>query len=116
MRVEVRCLGRKHVAGPAFLLGSAMSETYVHLFYDDKHGCLRDAGAEPLSFYGGIAPSVGDLIVDRNVPSGRDRSDPSHRTIHKVVARYIIPGAMAHIHLVIESRQGTHRERQILGD
>jgi hypothetical protein len=92
-----------------------MTETYVHLFYDDGHGCLRDAGAEPLSSYGGTVPVVGDLIVDRNVGKGMDRSDARNRTIHEVVARYIIPGEATHIHLVIEGRRGTYREREIVG-
>jgi predicted sugar kinase len=93
-----------------------MSETYVHLFYDDGYGCLRDAGAQPLSFYGGTAPAVGDLVVEKGVEKGVDRTDVRNRTIHKVVARYFIPGDTAHIHLVIESRRGTHREREIVGD
>jgi hypothetical protein len=95
---------------------SRMTETYVHLFYDDGHGCLRDAGAEPLSFYGGMVPVVGDLIVDRNVEKGMDRGDARNRTIHEVVARYIIPGEITHIHLVIEGRRGTYREREIVGE
>jgi hypothetical protein len=93
-----------------------MSEAYVHLFYDDGHGCLRDAGAEPLSMYGGAAPGVGDLIIDKNVGRGLDRGDARNRTVHEVVARYFIPGEVTRIHLVIESRRGTWREREILGE
>lgn len=93
-----------------------MTEAFVHLFYDDGHGCLRDAGARPLAAYGGSVPAVGDLIVDPHVAKGADRHDPRVRDLHEVVARYIIPGEVAHIHLVIETRRGTHREREILGD
>jgi hypothetical protein len=93
-----------------------MSETFVHLFYDDHHGCLRDAGSQSLSFYGGMAPAVGDLIVDPVLAKGADRNDPKNRTIHEVVARYFIPGEITHIHLVIESRPGSHQEREIMGE
>jgi predicted sugar kinase len=93
-----------------------MSEAFVHLFYDDGHGCLRDAGAEPLSSYGGTVPALGDFIVEKGVEKGLDRGEVRYRTIHKVVARYFIPGETAHIHLVIESRRGTHREREVVGE
>jgi hypothetical protein len=93
-----------------------MSETYVHLFYDDGYGCLRDAGAETISFYGGTVPAIGDFIVEKDVEKGLDRDDVRNRTIHTVVARYFIPGDVAHIHLVIESRHGTLREREIVAE
>jgi hypothetical protein len=93
-----------------------MSETYVHLFYDDGHGCLRRFGTEPLSSYGGAVPAVGDLLVEKSVAKGLDRNDVKNRTVHRVVARYFIAGDETHIHLVIEDRAGTHQEREILGE
>jgi hypothetical protein len=93
-----------------------MSETYVHLFYDDGYGCLRDAGAEPISVYGGTVPAIGDFIVEKGVEKGLDRNNVSNRTMHTVVARYFIPGEVTRIHLVIESRHGIHLEREIVAE
>ncbi len=93
-----------------------MSETHVHLFYDDGHGCLRRFGTGLLSSYGGVVPAVGDLIVEPHVAKGLDRGDAHNRTLHKVVARYFIAGEEPHINLVIEDRSGMRHEREILGD
>jgi len=93
-----------------------MSEPNVHLFYDDGHGCLRKFGTVPLSAYGGVVPIVGDLLVEPVVTKGLDRADARNRTVHKVVARYFVPGEVGQIHLLIEDRPGMHQEREILGD
>jgi hypothetical protein len=93
-----------------------MSETYVHLFYDDDHGCLRRFGSKPLSAYGGVVPAVGDLVVEPDVAKGLDRHDVHNRIVHKVVARYFIPGDAPQVNLVIEDRTATRLEREILGD
>ncbi len=72
-----------------------------------------------LEDYGGVAPSVGDLIIAAGHVVGADRQDPKNRTIYEVVARYFSPtedqSMSPMVDLVVTAREGTFNEINILG-
>lgn len=66
----------------------------------------------------GIAPNIGDLIVDPGVPQGRDRTQPANRSVYEVKKRYFLPSDgknPAFINLIVSERKGRKPEANILG-
>lgn len=90
------------------LIGLFMQRNGYHEKFDDYD----------LEALGGTVPTVGDLIVDPGVLQGRDRSEPTNRTVYEVAARYFHPrttdSEYVLISLLVKERQGREDERSIL--
>ena len=91
--------------------------TAIRIHIIDEAGVIFDAGNEfNLKELADTVPAVGDLIVDPGVLQGRDRRDPSNRTILEVVARYFLPGAHqndVYVAVVVKERVALERESVI---
>ncbi|HEV7229392.1 hypothetical protein [Brevundimonas sp.] len=82
--------------------------------YETKY---EDYGIEN---FGGVVPSVGDIIVSPGVTRGADRNDPDNRTLYVVKERYWLPSTgekdPVRLGLVVATRTGMMKEVNVLGD
>ena len=87
----------------------------IHMI--DEAGMIFDSGHEfDLKELADTVPAVGDTIVDPGVPQGKDRRDPTNRTILEVVARYFLPGAHqndVYVAVVVKDRPAVEKEAVI---
>ena len=95
-----------------------MTEIAFRLYTRNEHGELEDMRHEfNLSDFGGIAPVLGDLIVDPGVIGGMDRLRYDNRTVYRVKERYFLPGKgspdIVWIVLVVEDRCGDREESSL---
>ncbi len=89
----------------------------IYFMYAD--GTLHREGSEyPLSFFGGVLPASGDLILNDGVLDGSDRRKPESRTIWEVKRRLFnvcdLGGDV--IGLVVEERPMEMTEANLLPD
>ena len=95
------------------------------LLFEDEDGNIKDTEHDyGLEDFGGIPPSVGDLIVDPWVEGGLDRRKPENRKIMVVEKRYIQPRSdpgpdgttsedVYYVNLVVRSRKALEVERLV---
>lgn len=69
-----------------------MTDTVIRLHYRTASNKIEDAQQDfDLESFGGIVPSVGDMILDPGVAVGKDRNDRNNRRMLTVVQRVFNP-------------------------
>lgn len=96
-----------------------MADPVIRLYERNGAGLQEIQGLGwQLSDFSGVAPVVGDCIINSGVQSGRDRTDPIERTVYEVVARWLgenggtQPGEVV-IHLEVRERLGKADEQNV---
>lgn len=92
-------------------------ETQIIILDDEGTDYAYNRESYELADFGGVVPSVGDLITYAGVRQGLDRTVMSNRRVRQVIRRYFAPDqGTAKIYLVVTSRPGVEVERNALGD
>ncbi|RYF23256.1 MAG: hypothetical protein EOO77_02430 [Oxalobacteraceae bacterium] len=83
--------------------------TCIRVLHRDRNGKVSDFGNDfdPEHFAGQV-PTIGDMILNPGVPSGKDHHDPRNREIWTVVGRVFNPrDNKDYVSLIVESRDCT---------
>jgi hypothetical protein len=93
-----------------------VTDAIIRIHVRGPEGVIEQTGEdfEPEDF-GGFLPGIGDLILAPGAAAGADRSEPSTRTMLKVVGRVF--GAADNLNgiaLIVEERTVTPEEQALL--
>ena len=93
-----------------------MVEPTIRIFFRDGKGDFEDGrpGYESSAF-GGVLPSIGDMILDPGVRGGLDRKVGANRLFLTVVGRVFYPSEEGRcVALIVEERTPTKKEQALL--
>lgn len=93
------------------------NDVTIRIHYRLADGSIEDAVQDyGLEHFGGILPSIGDVILEPGVAAGLDRRAPENRTIWTVVGRGFNPrDNHDYVALVVETRTGTAKDAWLIG-
>lgn len=90
--------------------------TTIRLHFQKPDGTIEDAQDDyELSYFGGVVPAAGDLMLDPGVLQGLSRTDPANRRMWEVVKRVFNPRDNEdYIALIVSERQPLPEELSLL--